>query len=213
MLERRQELRARSMFKSAYVRTEHGLEFVTLRNISESGVCLDAYAGIVEGEEVEFCIDSTGLRRGRVRWIKDGLCGILASDIDEQESSIAAFPPRAVRLPLSLAVHLYIEGRRTEAILRNISIRGACISSRSELVAGQLVSVGISGYSFELATVRWVDRNLFGLRFAEPIHPGVFRELVAKIQKAPDRERSAREVQCAYSQEGDAKRRAYGRFA
>lgn len=213
MLERRQELRARSMFKSAYVRTEEGLEFVTLRNISESGVCLDAYSGVAEGDEVEFCIDSAGLRKGTVRWIRDGLCGILASDIDEPEASIPAFPPRAVRLPLSTAVHLYIGGRRAEAILRNISIRGACISSRSGLVAGQLVSVAISGYSFELATVRWADRDLFGLRFAEPVHPGVFRELVAKIQKAPASERNALEAQCAYSREGDAKRRTYGRLA
>lgn len=186
MIERRHETRAKSVFRSAYVRTDAGLQFVTLRNISDSGVCVDAYAGVVEGEEIEICIDSTGLRKGEVRWVKDGLCGIVISCEGQQGGIHLEYPPRSVRLPLSVAVQLYINGRGDEAILRNISIRGACISSGHYPAPGQLVSLGICGFDFELATVRWVQKGLFGLHFTQPIHPSTFRELVVKIQQAPE---------------------------
>lgn len=186
MIERRQEPRAKSVFRSAYVRTNTGLQFVTLRNISESGVCIDAYPGVVEGEEIDFCIDSTGLREGVVRWVRDGLCGIVISSEGDQKAFHAKYPPRSVRLPLSVAVQLYIGGRGEEAILRNISIRGACISGRHDPTPGQIVSLTICGFHFELASVRWARQGLFGLRFKEPVHPAVFRELVTKIQQAPE---------------------------
>lgn len=185
MHERRQQPRAMSVFKSAYVQTQGGLQFVTLRNISGSGVCMDACPGMAEGAEVEFCIDSTGMRKGTVRWVKDGLCGIAITDDQCDETSAQPFPPRSVRLPLSVDVGLYIGGQREEGVLHNISIRGACISSAAAILAGQLVSIEVCGWYFELASVRWVKRGLFGLRFAEPIHPGVFRQLVAAIQQLP----------------------------
>jgi hypothetical protein len=185
MLERRQHARERSVFRSAYVRNQAGLQFVTLRNISDSGVCFDAFSGVAEGDEIEFCIDSTGVKKGAVRWVKGGLCGIVTHGGNQEDLEPRHFPLRSVRLPLLVAVQLYVEGRGEEALLRNISIRGACISSRSELSPGQLVSLGICGFHFELATVRWVKQGLFGLRFANPIHPGLFRELVAKVQEGP----------------------------
>jgi hypothetical protein len=186
MIERRQEPRAQSVFRSAYVRTHAGLQFVTLRNISECGVCIDAFPGVVEGEEIDLCIDSAGLRQGMVRWITDGLCGIVFTSEGQQEVHHPQYRPRSVRLPLSVGVQLYIDGRGNEAILRNISIRGACISSRSDPATGQLVSLSICGFHFELATVRWVQQGLFGLRFSQPIHPATFRELVIKIQQSPE---------------------------
>jgi hypothetical protein len=186
MLERRHQTRARTVFKSAYVRNHAGLHFVTLRNISDSGVCFDAFSGAAEGDEIEFCIDSTGARKGEVRWVKGGLCGIVTHGEVQENFDPRYFPPRSVRLPLLVAVQLYVEGTGEKALLRNISIRGACISSRSKLTPGQLVSLGICGFHFELATVRWVKQDLFGLRFADPIHPGLFRELVAKVQERSD---------------------------
>ena len=168
------------------MRNQAGLQFVTLRNMSGSGVCFDAFSGAAEGDEVEFCIDSTGVKRGVVRWVKDGRCGIVTHGGNQDELAPHYLAQRSVRLPLSVAVKLYVDGRGEDAMLRNISIRGACISSRSELAPGQLVSLAICGSLFELATVRWVKQGLFGLRFANPTHPSRFRELVAKVQQVPD---------------------------
>jgi hypothetical protein len=185
MLERRLEPRAKSVFRSAYVQTKAGLQFVTLRNISESGVCLDSCPGVAEGDEIDFCIDSTGLRKGTVRWVGDGLCGIVLHSGELPDPAHQDRRARSVRLPLSVGVQLFVKGRAEQATLRNISIRGACINGRNELTPGQLVSLSICGFHFELATVRWVKQGLFGLRFADPIYPGLFRELVAKVQQVP----------------------------
>lgn len=181
MPERRHDPRARSMFKSAYVRTDSGLKFLTLRNISEAGVCLDSWPGVAEGDDIEFCIDAD-LRKGIVRWVKDGLCGIGAAEYDAALLGSQCFPPRAVRLPLSVPAELFVFGRQNDVILRNLSIRGACITGDIAIAPGQLVSLIISGTSFELSTIRWVNNGLFGLRFAEPVHPTIFRDLVARIQ-------------------------------
>lgn len=188
MHERRQEPRARSVFKSAYVRTASGLEFVTLRNLSESGLCLDAISGVSEGDEIEFCIDDTGPRTGKIRWIKDGMCGVVANASSLADGSGALFPHRSVRLPLSVKVALYVNGNRQAATLHNISIRGACISSPGNLVPGQLISLEIGDFSFELASIRWARHGLFGLRFAEAIHPARFRMLIEQIQKSHNQE-------------------------
>lgn len=182
MHERRQEPRARSMFKSAYVRTSSGLEFVTLRNQSDSGLCLDAFRGVSEGEEIEFCIDDTGPRTGKVRWVKDGLCGIATDVSNAADGATQLFPHRSVRLPISVEVVLYVNGRQQPATLHNISIRGACISSPSSFASGQLISLEIGGFCFELASIRWSRHGLFGLRFAEAIHPSRFRRLIERIQ-------------------------------
>ncbi|QDH33917.1 PilZ domain-containing protein [Porphyrobacter sp. YT40] len=186
MIERRQEPRAKSVFKSAYVRTEAGIQFVTLRNISESGVCIDAFPGVAEGQEIDFCFDSNAMHRGVVRWVGDGLCGLSTDGNGQAEVIHLMFPPRSVRLPLSVGVQLYVDGQREQAILHNISIRGACISSRRTPAPGQLVSLGICGVHFELATVRWVRDSLFGMRFTHPVHPVVFRDLVTKIQQTSE---------------------------
>ncbi len=188
MLERREEPRARSMFKSAYIRTESGLQFVTLRNISDSGVCLDAWAGVAEGDDVEFCIDSSGLKKGTVRWVKGALCGISSSGLDPWQCGAQAFPPRSVRLPLSVPAQIYVNGRAEQVALQNLSIRGACFRSSIALVPGQLVSLRMAEVCFERANIRWVQDGLFGLRFADPVHPAIFRNLVARLQTLPGTE-------------------------
>lgn len=185
MFERRQEPRAQAVFKSAYVQTSDGLEFVTLRNISDSGLCFDSWPGAAEGDEVEFCIDSNGLRKGTVRWVKGGLCGINSTELSPSQWGSQMFPSRSVRLPLSVPAQLYLHGRSAAATLHNLSIRGACIRSEAALVRGQLVSLQIANACFERADVRWERHGLFGLRFADPVHPSVFRDLVSRLQKQP----------------------------
>lgn len=183
MLDRRHEPRATSTFKSAYVRTQSGLFYVTLRNVSDSGVCLDAYPGAAEGDEIQYCFDSAGPRTGVVKWVKDGRFGVSAEADSLANGSPQIFPPRSVRLPLSFSAHLFVNGRQEAVTISNLSIRGACISSPYEFRAGQLVSLKIADRCFELATIRWARQGCAGVRFAEPMHPGEFRNLVERLQQ------------------------------
>lgn len=182
MLDRRHEPRATSTFKSAYVQTQSGLFYVTLRNVSDSGVCLDAYPGAAEGDEIQYCFDSTGPRTGVVKWVKDGRFGVSTEPDSFVNGTPQNFPPRSVRLPLSFAASLFINGHQEGVMISNLSIRGACINSPYKLQAGQLVSLKIADRCFELATIRWARQGCAGVRFAEPMHPGEFRNLVEKLQ-------------------------------
>lgn len=187
MIDRRQGPRAISMFKSAYVRSEGRLHFVTLRNLSESGVCLDAYPGVSEGDEIEYCIDSGGPRAGVVKWVRDGRFGVGAEQTESAHTSLRPLPQRSVRLPLVFSAHLFLEGRQQEVTIHNLSISGACIDSPSGLEQGQLVSIKIANRVFELATIRWVHVGKAGVRFAEAVNRADFGKLVAQLQQPAER--------------------------
>lgn len=182
MVERRNERRAISMFKSAYVRRGGELHFVTLRNISESGICFDAFPGVEVGSEIEFCFDSADLKTGVVKWVRDGRIGVSvgsgAFSLPQQNGK----RPRAVRLPLSLKARIYVEGQCSEVAVHNLSLRGICIDNVFGMRIGQLVSIQLGDRSFELAAVRWLNTERAGICFAEPIVLREFRALVGRLQ-------------------------------
>lgn len=184
MLDRRKEHRAISMFKSAYVRDSSGLHFVTLRNISETGICFDTYCGVAEGTEIEFCFDATGPKTGIVKWVQDGRFGVSASPGSIILQGLTGQKPRAVRLPLSIKARVFVEGRCSEVTIHNLSLRGVCIDYVHGMRVGQLVSVELGNRCFELATIRWHDSNRVGICFAEPIMRNDFRMIVEKTQES-----------------------------
>jgi hypothetical protein len=185
MLDRRQEQRAISMFKTAYVRSGGDYFFVTLRNISESGLCFDAFPGVAVGAEIEFCFDSAEPRAGVVRWVRDGRFGVQVPDGNLLAAVQPRIRPRAVRLPLALRARLYIDGERTEVAVHNLSLRGTCIDHVAGMRIGQLVSLEVGGRCFASASIRWFNNEKAGICFAEPIALHEFREFVEKLQDIP----------------------------
>jgi len=183
MIERRRERRGISTFRSAYVRAGGAFYFVTLRNISDSGICLEGDVDVAVGDTIEYCFDSNGERSGVVKWVEDGRFGVsAASDEVPPDGLGAAYPPRSVRLPITYTASLFVDGCSRTVELHNLSLRGACVAGMESLAPGQLVSLEIAGRSFELATVRWARAGLAGIRFAEPVETGLFRDLVRRLQ-------------------------------
>lgn len=186
MTERRKEQRVISTFKSAYVKASNGLHFVTLRNISESGVCFDAYPGVAVGDEIEFCFDSTQPKLGSVKWYKDGRFGVSAESVVVMpESSLSPHRSRSVRLPLAFQARLFTGRGSSVVTAHNLSMRGTCIDCTDELQRGQLVSLQFGDRSFELACVRWFDGAQAGISFAAPIPRTMFAQLIDKLQNRP----------------------------
>ncbi len=183
MNDRRQAQRSIATFKSAYVLNSAGIHFVTLRNISETGICFDACPGVSVGDEITFSYDSEGPKSGTVRWVADGRFGVSASIGQLPGSCPSRRPLRSVRLPMSLKAELFVEGRREQVAIHNLSLRGTCIDSVPGLRPGQLVSIEIGGRSFELATVRWQAAHRAGICFAKPVAPHEFRALVERLQR------------------------------
>lgn len=182
MLDRRKEQRVVSMFKGAYVKSGGELHFVTLRNISESGLCFDAFPGVEVGAEVTFCFDSAEPKSGVVKWVQDGRFGVSTLSDGSLLTREMGGRPRAVRLPLSITARVYIDGRCNEVAVHNISLRGICIDHVCGMRVGQLVSIEVGGYSFELATIRWHRGGRVGICLAEPVQFRQFRDLVKRLQ-------------------------------
>lgn len=182
MIERRKEQRVVSTFKSAYVRSASGIHFVTLRNVSESGICFDAYPEVKVGDEIEFCFNCGQLQPGVVKWVENGRFGVQA----EVGNTIGRVPgplrPRSVRLPLMTKADLFANGHHAQVSIHNLSLRGTCIDAVAGLSNGQLVSLRIGGRSFELATVRWQSAGKAGICFATPVAPREFTKLVRTLQ-------------------------------
>lgn len=170
------------MFKGAYVRSNGQLHFVTLRNISESGICFDEFPGVEVGAEVTFCFDSAEPKTGVVKWVQNGRFGVSALTDGSLLAAQMGRRPRAVRLPLSITARVYVEGRCSEVAVHNISLRGICVDHVFGMHVGQLVTIEVCGHSFELATIRWHRVGRVGICLAEPVQFRQFRELVKQLQ-------------------------------
>lgn len=170
------------MFKGAYVRSGGELHFVALRNISESGICFDAFPGVEVGAEIAFCFDSAEPKAGVVKWVQDGRFGVSASTGGSLLPSQMGRRPRAVRLPLSITALVYVDRQCSEVTVHNISLRGVCVDHVFGSRVGQFVTIEIGGHNFELATIRWQRGGRVGICFAEPIQFRQFRELVKTLQ-------------------------------
>ncbi|MDY7097043.1 MAG: PilZ domain-containing protein [Pseudomonadota bacterium] len=185
MIERRAERRTISVFKAAYIETDTGVHFVTLKNISASGVCFAGYADLRIGQQITCCFDSSGVRNGEVRWVRDGEFGLAMEEADILAIEARnTFPPRSVRLPLEMDAKIYVQGNRFRSQVHNLSIRGACITRVHGMRPGSLVSLEISGHSFEAATVKWADGERAGIRFAQPVSGTQICEITNHLQKA-----------------------------
>lgn len=183
MHDRRKEQRAVSMFKGAYVTSNGKLHFVTLRNISETGICFDAFPGVEVGAEVDFCFGSAEPKTGVVKWVQDGCFGVSTLSDGSLLSYHMDRRTRAVRLPLSITARVYVEGRCSEVAVHNLSLRGICVDQVFGMRVGQLVSIVVGGHSFELATIRWQGAGRVGICLAAPVQFRQFRELVRRLQE------------------------------
>ena len=169
-VERRAFDREVTAFKAAYLLIGDRMHFVTLKNISEYGVKFAGCSSVKVGDKVRFGFDPTRLCEGVVRWVEGGSFGIQTSNRDAYKLiTQSAYPLRSLRLPVSADASLFLDGRETAVQIMNLSIRGMCIRSHVDLSPNMEVSIFMNGYSFEGATVRWVDRDRAGIRFATPV--------------------------------------------
>lgn len=171
------------MFKAAYIEHHEKLSFVTLRDISSSGVCFSGGNDVKVGDTVRYCIDDVQQGIGRVTWVEGGRFGVAAL---EGQSHAPQQPfyirPRSVRLPLSCEVQLHAGSQNIPSILHNLSLRGTCVTNPGGLYQGQLISLEIAGECFELATVRWVKNDRVGICFARPLSAPALNALLDTLQ-------------------------------
>lgn len=181
--ERRSENRSLTMFKAAYIEHDGRLAFVTLRDISSSGVCFSGLADVNVGDRIAYCIDDGEKRNGSVIWVESGRFGVKADDESAHEPLRPMHRrPRSVRLPIHAEARVFTGVGRLETTLHNLSLRGTCISDPGGLYPGQLLSLEVAGECFELTTVKWIKGGRAGVHFAQPLRAPAFNALLDRLQ-------------------------------
>jgi hypothetical protein len=182
--DRRSETRSIAVFKAAYIEHQGRLSFVTLRDISPSGVCFSGMDRVSVGDSIHYCIDGSRLKSGTVTWVGDGKFGVRVDEGAAHEMSwMMNARPRSIRLPVSGEVNLYVGTQRFQTTLHNLSLRGTCVENDGGVLKpGQLISMELAGQCFELATVKWVRQGRAGVCLAQPLGGEALNALLQRLQ-------------------------------
>jgi hypothetical protein len=104
------------------------------------------------------------------RWIKDGAAGFRftsAVDVADFVNEGSVHPRRPLRLRTRHAVQFIAGGERGDAVMTNLSARGACIEAGRQVPIGSMVKVEIAGRAERFAHVCWRKDYRHGLAFQE----------------------------------------------
>lgn len=194
-MDRRSEERARKVFRAAYVRSDGLVHFAYLRNISHSGASFSGISSMKVGDLVSYCYEGPNLVDGVVRWTNGDQFGVenmVAGNSSQTDRN--PYPYRSVRLPISYPVSIFIRGELYETSLYNLSISGACIANPGTLSKGMLLSVDIGNQLFPESTVKWVDSDRAGIRFARRLADTEISALTSRLQGLIEDEQKAKKV-------------------
>ena len=87
---------------------------------------------------------------------------------------------RAERKPVGIAAHLReLGGSRLDAEVHDMSCTGFRVACIYNIPVGARVFLTIPSFSAMEAQVAWRDKQGFGCRFVQPLHPAVF-DTIAK---------------------------------
>lgn len=201
-MERRSDIRHRTVFCPAFVRSQAGLDYVFLRNVSHDGASFCGSGGQVVGDHIEYCVGDLAPVEAIVKWVDGRNFGVsnISSRIEDLSLS-NGFGYRSARLPLRSAITLYLRSLCLEARLRDLSQSGACIAAWVRAEPGELVSIVVGGVCIEAATVKWTRGDRIGLKFARPLDQATMCRMLGGLQGSRGF-RTKEDVPDAYHTEG-----------
>lgn len=157
----------------------HGslLEICSLRKITPMGAVLRVDSPLRTGDRLDFALLTGERLSGTVDWAQRGEIGLRFDEIADVFGLIARNlvrqPGDARRMPrieLSCQAWLAAGGRKELVTTKNVSDGGACIETILPLATDDQVVLTLDGLRPVAGDVRWVSRNLAGIRF-EPTVP------------------------------------------
>ncbi len=175
-MDRRQDVRTKAVFQSACIETEAASYAAILRNLSPSGAGFEGDIRARVGDQINIRWGNLEPTLATVRWLTQSGFGV---DADLQ---LAFTEPhqayRSVRIPVGLGARIYVNGRRAEGELINLSQGGAAIAISDQVQPGQLATVLCGAWTFESACIKWIDKGIAGVRLARPIRLPQFSKIV-----------------------------------
>ena len=172
----RKEGRVISVYRTCYVGTDDQVQFALLRNLSEGGAQIEGEISAPIGATVYYAIDEGTRIEAEIRWKKDGRIGL--ANREARQLQPASFPRRAVRLPMRHEANAWVDGRRFQVRIANISQQGARVIGLPEVPVGKPIVLQMGSIEIQSVTARWVGGMAAGVRFPRPLPIAQLNEIL-----------------------------------
>lgn len=172
--ERREHRRHMTVMRAARLSSEiHKVEGLgVVRNISESGMMIDAHRSFEIGEQVAISILDGDRVEGEVVWKDGASIGVRFSSWISVNNMLAKPPvqadgtrPRPPRLRLNRKAVIRIGSYMTDIIICDISQRGAKLKFPTSLVIDSRVQIVLGDLRPVSASVKWQAGDMIGIEF------------------------------------------------
>lgn len=174
----RRERRAVTLHGFA-VRKDGSAAAVRLTDVSNDGCGLETTAELEQNEHIELSVSGHGAIAASVRWCANGRAGVVFDAVPAVQRRLSR---GSARHSLATEVTLRRTGR---AICRVRVLDVSSTGCRLEVVdrpnVDERVWLRFDGLESIEATVCWVAGFKVGLKYANPIHPAVFGELLRRF--------------------------------
>jgi hypothetical protein len=167
VVEQRHENRVQTVYLPCCVRAGPRCGVGLVRNVSAAGLMVETAIETELGSEIDYFLDSSQWRRGRVVWRDGNRVGV--HNIDGEVAETAAHPYRSIRIPTSLVGRIWLGGRPVEIGIGNISCRGVLAFGVPPIPQGRLTTLTVLGEDFANTSLRWWADGSAGLEFERPM--------------------------------------------
>jgi hypothetical protein len=156
-----------------------------IRDVSESGIKLRLFHGHPPDTCVLIELSNGELYAAERRWTKDDIAGFRFTsdvDVDDFVNEQHAHGRRPVRLRTQHGIQFVAAGDRGNAVMVNLSARGACSEAGRLLPVGSPLRIELAGWPTRFASVSWRNEFRHGLAFQDEMTLAEFARLASDLQ-------------------------------
>lgn len=143
-----------------------------VRNLSETGMQIDAVASFAAGMRVSVELRGGVLLSGEIAWTRGSRAGVqfdepvdVAAVLGKPRPGSMSGRPRSPRFIAEIPARINSYGRPIDVIVADLSQGGACLRLQRTLRPDTEVILSIPGLPPRRCTARWSDGNFAGVAF------------------------------------------------
>ena len=187
------------LIRTAKLSCEIGEFLCVIRDVSATGVRLKLFHHLPADRHLALELGNGEVYFVERVWERDGHAGFrFAGPIDVQAfiAEVSPHPRRPVRLRTGVAASVSAQGLSADAVIRDLSQRGAGIETGRQLAKGQPVTLDAPGLPQLTARVAWRNGRFYGLAFEKVFTLEELARLSVVLQM-PDTRSPLRAASCA----------------
>ena len=187
------------LIRTAKLACETGEFLCVIRDVSATGVRLKLFHHLPPDRHLALELGNGEVYFVERVWERDGHAGFRFSapiDVESFIAEVSPFPRRPVRLRLQIPATVTALGVQADAVIRDLSQRGAGIETGRLLAKGQPLTLDAPGMPQVTARVAWRNGRFYGLAFERVFTLEELARLSASLQ-LPQSGTSIRAASCA----------------